>query len=247
MDLYGLIGKSLVHSYSERFFNEKFAKLNIDAVYKLFPLDEIDQLPALIANHPDLKGLNVTLPYKSDVIPYLDEIDQGAKLVGAVNTICIIPKKNKTKLIGYNTDIHGFALSLEPLLKGRKIKKALVLGTGGSAKAVKYVLRTRGIGYTEVSRHSKKVGQLSYPMVTSSVLKTHLLIINTSPVGMYPNTSVAPDLMYKYIGTDHILIDLIYNPTETRFLKLGKRAGALTLNGMQMFEKQAEEAWKIWS
>ncbi len=247
MNLYGLIGKSLIHSYSEKYFTEKFTKLSLDARYKLFPLDDLAQLPDLIDKHPDLRGLNVTIPYKTEIISYLDEIDQGAKLVGAVNTIKINRKKKETKLIGYNTDVHGFELSLEPLLKNRKIRKALVLGTGGSAKAVKYVLRKRGIGFTEVSRYSKKAGQLSYPMVTSSVLKTHLLIINTSPVGMYPNTAVAPDLMYKYIGSDHILIDLIYNPTETRFLKLGKRAGAITLNGMQMFEKQAEEAWKIWS
>jgi shikimate dehydrogenase len=247
MDLYGLIGKELSHSYSEQLFTEKFAKLQLHASYELFPLEEIDELPALIRKHDRLVGLNVTIPYKCTVMPYLDEIDYAAKIIGAVNTIKIVRKRKHTELIGYNTDVHGFTAAIEPLLHNRHdVHKALVLGTGGASKAVQYVLRTLGIGYTEVSRYSKKVGQLSYPMVTSSILKTHLLIINTTPVGMFPNQSSAPDLMYKYIGSDHILIDLIYNPQETKFLELGKRAGASILNGQTMFEKQAEEAWKIW-
>jgi shikimate dehydrogenase len=247
MDLYGLIGKDLSHSRSGLLFTKKFAELQLHARYELFPLDEIDDLPSLIEKHKELIGLNVTIPYKRSVMAFIDKIDNAAKKIGAVNTIKILRKGKYTELIGFNTDVHGFTTAIEPLLQGRHdVNKALVLGTGGASKAVQYVLSTLGVNYTEVSRESKKAGQLTYPMVTPSILKTHLLIINTTPVGMFPNQSIAPDLMYKYIGSDHILIDLIYNPAETKFLELGKQAGAATLNGQTMFEKQAEESWKIW-
>lgn len=247
MDLYGLIGKPLSHSFSEKLFTQKFRNLQLNAQYKLFELDDIEQLPKLISDNDNLKGLNVTIPYKCSVIPFLDELDHAAKIVGAVNTIKISRLRKQPKLIGFNTDVQGFTASIQPLVERRHdISKALILGTGGAGKAVQYVLRTMGIGYTEVSRHSKKAGQLSYPMITSSVLKTHLLIINATPVGMYPDEDNSPDLLYKYISPKHVLIDLIYNPEETLFLKLGRRAGATTLNGMIMFEKQAEETWKLW-
>lgn len=247
MRTFGLIGNPLGHSHSKVYFTNKFVRENIDAQYAMFPLESIEAFPALIENNKELVGLNVTIPYKISILPYLDEVDTNAKVIGAVNTINIERKRNTVKLIGHNTDAAGFEACIKPLIAGRRPMKALILGTGGAAKAVQYALRRLGVGFTMVSRSGMKTGQLSYAMVTSSIIKTHLIIINSSPVGMYPDVENMPDLLYQYINPNHILIDLIYNPEETKFLTMGKMAGALTLNGMTMFERQAEESWKIWN
>jgi shikimate dehydrogenase len=247
MKLYGLIGNPLTHSSSEDYFTEKFRKLHLEARYNLFPLASIEEFPGLIEQHESLSGLNVTIPYKSSVISFLDELSREAYYVGAVNVVKIIKDSGQTHLKGYNTDVAGFESLLKPVIKDRKITFALILGTGGASKAVQFVLRKLGIGYLLVSRKGLKSDQLTYPLVTSSVIRNHQLIINCTPLGMYPNTEEKPELLYRYIGKEHILIDLIYNPAETQFLRLGKLAGATTVNGQMMFEKQAEESWKIWN
>ncbi|MDP3441239.1 MAG: shikimate dehydrogenase [Ignavibacteria bacterium] len=247
MDLYGLIGKPLSHSFSKKYFTEKFDNEGISAKYELFPLETIEELPELIRLNPDLKGLNVTIPYKQSVNPYLSEIDKVARIIGAVNTIKIKRKNGKPYLIGYNTDAIGFEQTLKSILKKEKHPKALILGTGGSANAVRYVLRKHGIFFRSVSRTGLKSEQITYPMITKSTMCFYKLIINTTPLGMYPNISEAPDIMYDTINMNHILIDLIYNPEETLFLQRGKQYGAKTVNGMQMLMSQAEASWKIWN
>jgi shikimate dehydrogenase len=247
MESYGLIGKPLTHSFSKRYFTEKFDKENIQAVYHLYPLDNIGQLPGLINEDKQLKGLSVTIPYKSAVIPFLDAIDDSAKEIGAVNTIKVIRDQDKPVLIGFNTDIYGFEHTLDPFLTGNSRPNALVLGTGGASKAVQYVLHAKGITFKLVSRSPSSTAHLNYSDVTANVVKNHSLLINTTPVGMFPHLNDAPEIPYKFITSDHILIDLIYNPEETLFLKNGRDSGASTANGMQMLIKQAEEAWKIWN
>jgi shikimate dehydrogenase len=247
MKLYGLIGNPLTHSASEGYFTEKFRKQHLEARYRLFPLASIEELPGLLEQHDSLAGLNVTIPYKSAVISSLDELSREAYYVGAVNVINIQQKNGRRHLKGYNTDVAGFESLLKPVIKGRNITFALILGTGGASRAVQYVLRKLGIGYLLVSRKGLKSDQLTYPLVTSSIIRNHQLIINCTPVGMYPDTEEKPELLYRYIGKEHILIDLIYNPAETQFVRLGKLAGATTVNGQVMFEKQAEESWKIWN
>jgi shikimate dehydrogenase len=244
--LFGLIGYPLSHSYSKKLFTEKFGKLKIDAKYELFPLESIKEFPALIENNPELTGLNVTIPYKQDVMTYLDEIDFAAKMIGAVNTISIKRIKGKPYLKGYNTDACGFEQTLTSLVKPDTKIKALLLGAGGAARSVRYILRKNGIPFRSVGRHNLKTDQLIYGLITSSIIDQYKLIINTTPVGMYPSIDRAPEIPYQYIGNEHILIDLIYNPEETLFLKKGKEKGALTANGTKMFVLQAEEAWKIW-
>lgn len=244
--VYGLIGKPLSHSYSKKHFTARFDANNLDARYELFPLDNIAELPLLIEANPDLRGLNVTIPYKQEVMSYLDEIDFGAKVIGAVNTIAIKRLKNKVILKGYNTDAYGFELTLNSVIKPDTNIKALVLGTGGAARAVRYVLRKTGIPFRSVGRHNLKSDQLIYGLITPPVMDQYKLIINTTPVGMYPNIDQAPDIPYHLIGNEHVLIDAIYNPEETLFLKKGKERGAKTANGVMMFVMQAEASWKIW-
>jgi shikimate dehydrogenase len=245
-ELYGLIGNPLTHSFSKKHFTSKFEKLKIDATYELFSLESIKEFPALIENNPDLKGINVTIPYKQEVMTYLDEIDFAAKLIGAVNTISIKRIKGKIVLKGYNTDAYGFEQTLRSLVKPNTKIKALLLGAGGAARSVRHVLRKNGIPFRSVGRHNLKTDQLIYGLITPSIIDQYKLIINTTPVGMYPAIEMAPDIPYQYIGNEHILIDLIYNPEETLFLKKGVEKGALTANGTKMFIHQAEEAWKIW-
>lgn len=246
MDLYGLVGKHLEHSWSENFFTEKFSIENVDACYRLFPMDKIELLPDLLASHPHLKGLNITIPYKKAIIPYLDGIQKAAKMSGAVNTVVIKKRKNETKLIGYNTDIIGFTQTLEKILH-RKIQSALILGAGGASQAVQFVLRSKGIAFTVVSRETKKMDQLSYDTMNPVDMRNNLLIINTTPVGMFPHIEHFPNIPYQYITKDHILIDLIYNPESTEFLRKGKEIGAFTMNGLEMLHAQAEAAWRIWN
>jgi shikimate dehydrogenase len=240
MTTYGIIGYPLTHSFSPGYFNEKFAREGIDARYESFPLKDISEFPLLLKQHPTLRGLNVTIPYKETILPYLDEIDEAAGAVGAVN--CIAIDKGKTK--GYNTDITGFEQSLKPLLKPHH-QQAFVLGTGGSSKAVAYVLDKLGIEYMKISR-VRKPDTLSYDSLMDEMFATHTLIVNTTPLGMYPDITSYPLIPYDVLGPDHLLYDLVYNPPETKFLALGKEHGAATKNGLEMLHLQAEASWEIW-
>ena len=239
--LYGLIGITLTHSFSPAYFKKKFAALNIDATYEPFPIPYIRDLPAILENNPPLAGLNVTIPYKEAVMPYLDEIDPVALHIGAVN--CIVIREGWKK--GYNTDALAFEQSLNPLLTP-ELTSALILGTGGSSKTIAYVLTQLGIPFQKVSRGNKN-GTLSYEELTPEIISQHKLIINTTPLGMYPNTEDAPPISYEGIGEHHVLYDLIYNPEETRFLWLGKQNGATIKNGFEMLQLQAEASWELWS
>ncbi len=241
MRQFGLIGKTLSHSFSKNYFEQKFEKEGIsDASYSLFELTEIAEFTALVQEH-QLSGLNVTIPYKEAILPYLDEIDEEAKAIGAVNTI----QFTKSGLKGYNTDVIGFRNSIKPFLENIHTR-ALILGTGGAAKAVAYVLENLGIKITYVSRNPKADNELSYADINGFVMKHHLLIVNTTPIGTFPNIKEAPELPYEYLTEKHFLYDLVYNPSETPFLKHAKAAGAIAINGEQMLKIQAEEAWKIW-
>ena len=219
----------------------KFATHNIDAVYDPFPIESIAGFPALLKNTPILKGLNVTTPHKEAVIPYLTEMDPLAAEIGAVN--CIAIKEGKTK--GYNTDAVGFEKSLNPLLKPQHTH-ALILGTGGSSKAVAYALTQLGIPFRKVSR-TRANGEYSYEELTPEVVSNYKLIINTTPLGMYPNIDGMPPFPFDHIGDQHLLLDLIYNPEETRFLQMGKEKGAVIKNGFEMLQLQAEASWEIWN
>lgn len=242
----GLIGFPLTHSFSKQFFQEKFEKENIENFqYELFPLSRIDELPELIRSQKNLCGLNVTIPYKQSVIPFLNTLDESATRSGAVNTIAIKHSGDSFHLKGFNTDIIGFEKSLVPLLKPFHTK-ALVLGNGGAAKAVCYVLNRLNISAQIVSR-KKSAATIGYDELQKNILSENKLIINTSPVGMYPNIDEAPAIPYHFLGTEHLLYDLIYNPEESTFLKRGKAQGASVKNGLEMLQIQAEEAWKIWS
>ena len=245
MTRYGLIGFPLTHSFSQRYFTQKFARESIaDCRYDLFEMANLDTLPDLLSM-PDLRGLNVTIPYKQAVLPYLDRLDASAEKIGAVNVIKIVADGSRT---GYNSDYYGFRQSLTDWLNvlNRPIKdlKALVLGTGGASKAVTVALADLGIAYTFVSRR-KTAGGLTYADVTN-VLADYQLIINASPVGTYPDVKEAPALPYDHLTASHLLYDLVYNPAETTFMQLGLARGASTHNGLRMLELQAEKAWEIW-
>lgn len=242
MKLYGLIGYPLGHSFSKGYFKEKFEKENItDCQYENFPIPNISDFPALLAQHPDLKGLNVTIPYKEVVIPYLDELTPAAEKIGAVNCIDI---RNGVKR-GYNTDVIGFSRSLEPLLQPHH-NRALVLGTGGAAKAVIYALQQLGIHVTVVSRQGTSHA-VAYHQLTSELLEANTIIINTTPLGMYPEVTTCPDIPFQYITSRHLLYDLVYNPAATTFLQKGAEKGAIIKNGHEMLILQAEASWEIWS
>jgi shikimate dehydrogenase len=242
MQSYGLIGKKLGHSFSKRYFTEKFEREGIaDATYELYELATIAELPQLLQNQPELVGLNVTVPYKETVIPFLDELDEAAARIGAVNTIKITAGKTK----GYNTDYIGFRDSLEPFYPATQNSRALVLGTGGASKAVVAALQDLQINYTILSRQAGQ-GQLTYADLTPELLKQYQLIVNTTPLGMYPAVENCPELPYEALSAQHYLYDLVYNPEQTLFLGKGKSAGAQTINGLQMLYGQAEAAWKIW-
>jgi shikimate dehydrogenase len=247
MRLFGLIGYPLTHSFSADFFKQKFTTDNInDAEYRLFPLDSISELPELIKQQPDLQGFNVTIPYKVSILPLLNYVSKVASEAGAVNCVKFEREASEIKLFGFNTDVHGFRQSLLPLLKPNHYS-ALILGTGGAAKAVSYSLLELGISYTMVSRKRDDKTCMHYSQLTEDIINDNLLIINTSPVGMYPDMENAPDIPYQFIGRNHLLFDLIYNPAETLFLKKGREAGAVTKNGLQMLELQAEKSWEIWN
>ena len=242
----GLVGYPLTHSFSQKYFNNKFSKENIiDYKYINFPIQSIAQFTEIIVQNPELVGLNVTVPYKREVMQYLHQIDPVTLEVGAVNTIKITGKTDKKSLIGFNTDIIGFEKSLLPLLKSN-YEHALVLGTGGAAVAVTFVLNKLKIKTTKVSRKNQK-NTLLYTDLTEEVIKKNKLIINTTPVGTFPRTEEYPEIPYYAITSDHLLYDLIYNPAESQFLRKGKKRGAMIKNGLEMLEIQAEESWKIWT
>jgi len=249
---FGLIGYPLTHSFSKHYFNQKFETFGItDASYELYPLQDISSFPELLINTTGLCGLNVTIPYKETILPFLQELDVIAREVGAVNTLLIKPGAEAGDLPllkGFNTDVYGFQQSLKPFLESHH-ERALILGTGGASKAVAYVLRKIGVDCYFVTR-KKMTGQekaFTYAEINEYVIRHFPLIINTTPVGMHPDTEACPPLPYDYITTDHFLYDLIYNPEETRFLAEGKKRGALTLNGLSMLQQQAEKAWEIWN
>lgn len=238
---YGLIGKSLSHSFSKKYFEEKFKNESIEScTYNLFELANINEIKTLITEN-NLSGFNVTIPYKETIIPFLDELSDEAKAIGAVNTVKIV----NGKLRGYNTDVFGFKQSVKPFIENNH-EHVLILGTGGAAKAISYVLTKMGIKTLFVSRNPN-AEQISYTQVNEYVMKFHLLIINCSPVGMFPNSSEKPAIPYVYLTDKHTLIDLIYNPIETEFIKEGKKIGCNTVNGLSMLQQQAEESWRIWN
>jgi len=240
---FGLIGKNISYSFSKKYFTEKFTLGNLDdCSYENFDLQNIEEFPSVITNNPDLKGLNVTIPYKEAVMPYLNKLSKNAALIGAVN---VIRFTKKGKLKGYNSDYYGFMKSLEPLLQPHH-KKALILGTGGAAKAVSFALDKLGILYTFVTREEKE-GMIDYDRINATTFDNHQIIINCTPIGTTPNMKEFPPIPYNYFTVKHIAFDLIYNPEETQFLKKAKKKGAITKNGYEMLVLQAEKAWKIWN
>ena len=242
MRTYGLIGYPLEHSFSKNYFTKKFENEGLtDASFELFPIENIDVFPDLLYNNSTLRGLAVTIPYKQQVIKYLDELDPVATEIDAVN--CIEFKFGK--LIGHNTDAVGFEKSLHPILKPHHTK-ALVLGTGGASKSVMFVLKKLGIDFVNVSRH-EVMGNITYGELNEEYIHDHNLIINCSPLGMYPNIDTYPSIPYEYLNANHLLYDLVYNPEKTLFLELGKDRGATVKNGYEMLILQGEENWKIWN
>jgi len=245
MRVYGLIGYPLSHSFSPGYFSRKFSKEGIeDAVYRLFPIETIGKLTGLLSSEPNICGLNVTIPYKQQVLPFLDEIDETAKFIGAVNTICVLRTSEGISLKGFNTDVIGVRDSL----KGQEYhKNALILGNGGASKAVIYTLNQLGIKYTIVSRTPQGNDQISYDQLSEAIIHENTLIINTTPLGMTPNINDCPPIPYHAIGPEHFIFDLIYNPEETLFMKKAHQNGAQTINGKLMLFSQAEASWHLWN
>lgn len=244
MRKFGLIGKTLVHSFSKKYFTEKFEREDVDANYELYSMANVDSLRQFIQEH-SLCGLNVTIPYKQDVIPLLDEIDSEAQMVGAVNVIKIKREDEHLCLKGFNTDVVGFRNSLKPLLKPWHTS-ALVLGTGGASKAVLYVLKNLGIEACCISRQ-KHAGMLTYETLDADVMERNTLIVNTTPLGTFPNVETCPDIPYRLLTEKHLLFDLVYNPEQTLFMKKGLQNGASVKNGYEMLVGQAEASWSIWN
>jgi shikimate dehydrogenase len=246
MKLYGLIGHPLTHSWSATYFYHKFQDLHLpDHEYRLFPLNSINELQALLSDFREISGLNVTIPYKISVLPLLDEVSQEAMAINAVNCITVSRKPGKLWLTGYNTDAGGFRQSLIPIIKHHV--KALVLGTGGASRAVVFALDQMGIQSTLVSRNPVAANILNYSDLSKQLMSENTLVINTTPVGMLPEIKTSPPIPYHLLGNRHLLYDLVYNPEETCFLKKGREAGAETKNGLEMLKLQAEESWKIWN
>lgn len=243
IEKYGLIGKNISYSFSKQYFTDKFEQENLpNFSYENFDISDINQLQSIVAETLYLKGLNVTIPYKESVFPFLDKIDKKALAIGAVNTIKITKKQ---KLKGYNTDYYGFKKAIKPYLKPHH-KKALILGTGGASKAVAYALHTLEIEYKFVSRNPK-TEQLSYEDLNSEIFNEYHIVINCTPLGTFPNIAEFPPLPYSFFTNKHLAFDLIYNPAETSFLQKAKEFKSETLNGYQMLIFQAEKAWRIWN
>ncbi len=245
--LFGLIGHPLTHSWSANYFTEKFRKENIlGCRYNLFPLKDIQEFPDLINSEPDLLGLNVTIPYKEQVISFLDKLDKSAKEIGAVNTIKIVRHKNAILKKGDNTDVIGFEKSLD-FFNITIPEKALILGTGGASKAAEWVLARKGCKTVFVSRDKKEKNHITYKELKKLSLEGFPLIVNTTPLGMHPGIDKFPELPYHTLKENHTLYDLIYNPSETLFMHKGKEKGCKTVGGLYMLQQQAEAAWKIWT
>lgn len=245
MDKYGLIGFPLGHSFSINFFNEKFENEGIKAKYINFEIPQIEDLPEILASNPELKGLNVTIPYKQKVMAYLDELSPEAKAIGAVNVIRVSHKGKDVVLKGFNSDVIGFTRSIEPMLEPAH-KKALILGTGGASRAIEYGLKTLGLETLFVSR-TKKENSITYEEVTPEIIREYNVIVNCTPLGMYPKADTCPDIPYEAMNGHTILYDLIYNPDETLFLTKGAKYGAITKNGLEMLLLQAFASWDFWN
>jgi shikimate dehydrogenase len=243
---FGLIGYPLSHSFSKKFFTEKFLKEGIvDCEYDLFPIENVDLFPDLLQENPQLNGINVTIPYKVSVIPYLNELEDAAAFIGAVNCISVHKNEGAYFLKGHNTDAYGFEESLKPLLKPHH-KRALIFGNGGAAKAVKYVLQKLDIPYISVVR-STAPDSILYEQLTESILQEYTLLINTTPLGMSPNVEGCPPIAYQHLNSQHLSYDLVYNPEVSKFLELSKAQGATIKNGLEMLVLQAERSWEIWN
>lgn len=245
MDKYGLIGYPLGHSFSISYFNQKFADEGINAKYENFEIENIDQLQEVLDINPDLRGLNVTIPYKEKVIEYLDSITPEAQSIGAVNVIRVTHEGKKIKLKGYNSDVIGFTKSIEPMLDKKWHQKALILGTGGASKAINYGLKSLGLETVFVSRYQRP-GTIQYEQITPEVVREYNVIVNCTPLGMYPHTDECPLLPYEAMDYHTILYDLIYNPDETLFMKRGREHGAEVKNGLEMLLLQAFVSWEFW-
>lgn len=244
MDKYGLIGYPLGHSFSQSYFNEKFQNENIDALYENFEIPSIENFPEIIETNPNLRGLNVTIPYKEKVISYLDVISPEAREIGAVNVIKVEPKGKNAYLTGYNSDVIGFTRSIEPLIE-KYHKKALILGTGGASKAINYGLKSLGLETVFVSRY-RKPDTICYEDITPKVIKEYNVIVNCTPLGMFPHTDECPNLPYEAMNTQTLLYDLIYNPDTTMFMQKGAEHGATVKNGLEMLLLQAFASWEFW-
>lgn len=246
MDIYGLLGYPLGHSFSSRYFTEKFSAQHIAAEYRNFEFADLSEAIEHLKSISGLRGFNVTIPYKELVIPYLNKLSPEAAEIGAVNVVKVrINEKGDLSLHGFNTDVMGFRRSICKFLNKETHRKALVLGTGGASKAVVYGLHQSGIQTRCVSRQESK-GQLTYHDLTRDIMREHLVIVNCTPLGMYPNTEDAPDIPYEHVGPEHVLFDLVYNPLNTQFMIKGKQNGAVVTNGLEMLHLQADAAWDIW-
>lgn len=244
---YGLVGFPLGHSWSQRYFTQKFAELGLQGYsYVNHEIRDITTIRSWVENTPHLYGFNVTVPHKVSIMQYLDQISPEAQQIGAVNTVVVDRSSSKPRLTGHNTDVYGFEKSIKPFLKFAH-HNALVLGTGGASKAVQYVLNKLGVNVMLVSRNPVSPAICSYAQLNEALVKSRLLIVNTTPLGMFPNAETFPQIPYDAITPEHFLIDLVYNPEETVFLKNGKTQGAMTMNGVSMLHLQAEKAWTIWS
>jgi len=241
MGQFGLIGRSLQHSFSKAYFTNKFKELGIDALYSNLECETIEEIRAVLSNS-EMIGYNVTIPYKTAIIPFLDELDPLAKAVGAVNTI----KRINDKLIGYNTDIYGFKQMIKPFFKSHH-ERAVIFGTGGASKAVAYVLEDLGANVIYISRSPEAINEFGYDEVNDIMMNSCHILVNTTPVGTFPNAETVLPIPTEYLTSKHLVIDLIYNPKETKLLTLAKEQGAWILNGQTMLHQQAEKAWEIWS
>jgi len=246
MKKYGLTGFPLTHSFSKRYFTEKFETEKIDSTYDNFEIDNISKFPEIIKNNPELIGLNVTIPYKEQVIPFLDKLNDSAREIAAVNTVKIIRSGSGVMLKGFNTDTFGFETSLKPLLKEQH-KKALILGTGGASKALKYVLKKLEIEFISASIEELKENEIRYEDIDEKMMNERLLIINATPLGTYPKTDTFPNIPYQFITKKHLLFDLVYNPEVTQFMTKGLKNGATVKNGYEMLLNQALKSYEIWN
>lgn len=246
MRKYGLLGYPLTHSFSKRYFTEKFENEKIDSTYENFEIDNISKFPEIIKNNPEIVGLNVTIPYKEQVIPFLNDLNESAREIKAVNTVVVKRTGDEVYLKGYNTDTYGFETSLKPFLKEHH-KKALILGTGGASKALKYVLTKLGIGYISASIEELKENEIRYEEIDEKMMAERTLIINGTPLGTYPKVDTFPNIPYQFITEKHLLFDLVYNPEVSVFLQNGKEKGATIKNGYEMLLLQAIKSYEIWN